>query len=272
MLSNEHTMSTLFSIPFSKQPAGSLRPSQSDLKCRILYHTANDSCLLFNMGSGKVGVGNIETRRREVVSPGYFAVLHPGYWRVSVGVEDSIKDLAEHLADLLLIQRRYHVSFQDLQKGSESGKRTAPHDSSHSLQKRPKAVKDETEVIIEPRKVTLEQLKSLEKPIIGPSVAILDLKDGQTALLRSTVSVKDQYRAGQGDVGLDPYELTRIDGIVYNPSTTVSTCSHSGIDAPGVVAKVLRYKDSDDGRKLAFFANSWIRETQLLQKLNQVSY
>ena len=260
-----------FSIPFLNQHAASPAPSQSVLKCRILYHPANDSCVLFNMGSEDIHIGDIEARQQQDVPPRHFAVIHPGYWRVSVAVRDKMNDLVKCLADLLLVQRRFHVSLQDVQQRPESGKRSAPCDSSQSLEKKPKLVQDETEVIIEPQETTKTPSKSWKKPVSGPGIAVLDLQDGQTAHIQSTVSGERQRGHGHGTSGLDPYELTRIDGIARNPSTTVFTCRHSSIDAPGVVAKVLRYKDLLDGWKLASCARAWSRETQLLKKLNHVS-
>ena len=153
----------------------------------------------------------------------------------------------------MLVQRRFHVSLQDKQPISEAGKRILPGVSTDSLQKRAKVVQDETGVIIQQQKPNLELSKSLDQAILDGRIVVHDLEDGQTAVIRRTV--KDQIRTKQGQQALGPYELTRIDGIAQNPSTTVLTCSHSGIDVPSVVAKVLRYGNIDEGIQLASCAS-----------------
>ena len=68
----------------------------------IVYHPANDSCVLFNRGARRIHVEDIDARKGQEIAPDHFIVLHPGYWRLSVAVgngnEGTLQRLAEYFA------------------------------------------------------------------------------------------------------------------------------------------------------------------------------
>jgi hypothetical protein len=239
------------------------------LMCDIVYHPANDSCTLFNTGRETIYIGNIEARQWKRVEPDKYQVLHPGYWRVSVGVGRNERTV-ECLVDLLLLQRRYRVSLSDIQLNPQpNGKRTIPASCPRGRRQNPKLLRDEFKAV-SPRSSS-NHLESLDTEHITDGIAVLDLEDGQTARIQS-IAGEASYSTSDAEAALESCSLTRIDSIASNNATIVFTCKHTGIGADQVVAKVLCYGiNGDDARRLWSATSSWVREMTFLKKLKHVS-
>ena len=240
-----------------------------DLKCAIVYHPGNDSCILFNRGHEAVYVGNIEARQRKRVEPDGHEVLCPGYWRASVGVGENERTV-ECLFDFLILQRRFRVSLCDMQLNPKpDGKRGIPDSYQQGRHQNAKLLRGEIQTVSQ--QSSSNCLESVDTEHITDSIAVLDLEDGQKALMRTTAA-ETGYSTSDDEAALELYNLTRISSIANNRATTVFTCKHTGIAVDQIVAKVLRYgRVGEDARRLWSAAASWTREMTFLKDLKHVS-
>lgn len=230
-----------------------------------MYQPASDSCVLYNMNQQPICVGNL-TRAHVRLRNMNGNELTPGYWRVWVCMGNKDDELIERMADLLLVQRQFHVSLQQVQYISTSAKRTLLAPSEEPVYKRTKAVGYETDHVTQTSPLTPQYARS----IYGPGMAFFDLEGGQTALIES-LPLSRGIRTDEKGVGMERYQVTRIHSIAQHPPTAVITCQHSKLGDKDIVAKILRCSPDEDTVTLMSCADASIRETTLLQKLNHVS-
>ena len=258
-----------FSIPFLDRvvTASSQSRALQLIHCSVIYQPGSDSCVFYNMSQQPICIDNLESQERAKLNEikGY-KVLDPGYWRVSVCLSNEEDEVVQRMAELLLVERQFHVSLKQFQHTSASTKRTLFESAEEPMYKRLKAVGDDAENGIQPSSFQEPQFTG---QILEAGQAFIDLEDGQTALIES-LSSPQSTRTDEKDVAMERYQLTRVNSIAQHPSTTVITCQHSELGDIDIVAKILRYNLDEDATQLASCANAWTRETRLLRKLNHV--
>ncbi|KAL6904326.1 Ca2+/calmodulin-dependent protein kinase [Trichoderma evansii] len=256
----------------------------TDIKCQIIYDPGSDDCLLVNQTELQLRLTNFSSSSTLQVSIRKMGshLIQPGMWRISIASDDE--DLEEyHLAEFWLLRRQFDVSIHTTNKPLET-KRGIEDDAEGNISKRQKrnnnyaetaSIQPINKTTIEPRPVTIGT-KMTDAPDPTPSSAVrkisdevtvplLDLADGETAVIRALRDRTDRSQSLSAAKGPARYQLRRVKQIAATPSATVFTCEHSAVSEP-VVAKVLQCnRDSRHTFRTPLLL--WKREKATLEKL-----
>ncbi|KAL7925188.1 kinase-like domain-containing protein [Trichoderma austrokoningii] len=253
----------------------------TDIECQVIYDPGRDDCLLINHTEPKLRLTNFGSSsdlRVSIKSKEHY-LIQPGMWRISI--DDDEEDCGEHhhLAEFLLLGRRFNVSIQRTRR-----KRGIDDDAEENTGKRRKRnnhltgdtiIQPINKTIIEPGPATTATKRT--KPCDLPpssvvrtitdkaAVPLVDLADGDTAFVRAPGDKTTKSQSLSGAKGPASYTLQRIEKTGATPSASVFTCKHSTVSGL-VVAKVLQYKrDSPDRVRSAL--SLWKREKTTLEKV-----
>ncbi|PTB39495.1 hypothetical protein M441DRAFT_28616 [Trichoderma asperellum CBS 433.97] len=256
----------------------------TDVECQIVYDPGSDDCLLVNYTKPQLRLTNFSsssTLQISVKEKGSHLV-QPGMWRISI-VSDDQDPEEYHLAEFWLLGRRFDVSIHTANNSLET-KRGMDDDAEGNISKRQKRYHD----IAETASIQLINSSNTEsKPITTAtkrtdahnpapssstrrisdkaSVPLLDLVDGETAVIRALRDRTDWSQSLSAAKGPARYQLRRVKQIAVTASAAVFTCEHSALTEP-VVAKVLQCK-KDLPHSLRTSTLLWKREKATLEKL-----
>ena len=272
-----HDVRFALCLPFHDPPTNS--PNQSlvarELRCEVFYDPASENCVLRNTGGTdrEFYLTDLSPQRRRLaVRVGQSTVLRPGLWRISIK-STVVPEI--HLIDVLILRRKFAVTIQEPNRmisALPSGKRKATELSSSTVAKRRKQDKhqedvDAIEIILAPAvesNITSLDVTPFRQVIPTSSTPLMDLKDGNIAVVRSTRSEIDTQSTRTND-----YELRRLEPIAETASASVFTVRHSAL-SDNVVAKVMKYRGVD-GHNLIQCARGWEREWTFLRGLSHAS-
>lgn len=270
----------------------------TDVECQIVYNPGSDDCLLVYQTEPQglqLRLTNFSSSPNLQLSimPGGSHFIQPGMWRISVASgddddEDDDDDLEEHhLAELLLLGRQFDVSIHIANYSLET-KRGIDDEAEGLISKRQKRNDDfaETASVKPINKTTMDQrtvttateMNDARDPTPSSSirqisdktnVPLLDLADGETAVVRAFRDRTDRSQSLSAAKGPARYQLRRVKQIATTKSAAVFACKHSTVSGPAV-AKVLQY-DRDSSYDLKNSVSLWKREKEALEKLKHVS-
>lgn len=262
--------------------------AETDISCQIVYDPSSDDCLLVNSTKPQLLLTDFSSSSAPQVSirkdDSY--VLQPGMWRISIASDDEDPEDC-HLAEFWLLGRQFDVSIHTTNKPSRK-KRGINDDTEENASKRQRRTTEFAETAsiqhinnptIEPRPAStvtkkivardLAPLSSVRKISDKAAIPLLDLADGETAVIRALRDRTDRSQSLSAAKGPARYQLRRVKQIAVTKSASVFTCEHSAVTEP-VVAKVLQYS-RDSQSTLRNSLSLWKREKATLEKLKHVS-
>ncbi|KAL7938695.1 Ca2+/calmodulin-dependent protein kinase [Trichoderma chlorosporum] len=258
----------------------------TNIKCQIVYNPGSDDCLLVNRTELQLRLTNFSSSSNlqlSIMEKGSH-FIQPGMWRISIAGDDDDDDPEEHhLAEFWLLGRQFDVSIH-IAKPSLEAKRGIDDDAEGHISKRQKRSDDFVETAsvqpinkttMEPRPVTtatamtdardLTPSSSVRKISDKITVPLLDLADGETAVVRALRDRTDRSQSLSAAKGPARYQLQRVREISATKSAAVFACKHSVVPEP-VVAKVLRC-NRDSPSSLRTSTSLWKTEKTVLEKL-----
>ncbi|KAL9477277.1 hypothetical protein ACSS6W_007118 [Trichoderma asperelloides] len=261
----------------------------TDVECQIVYDPGSDDCILVNYTKLQLRLTNFSsssTLQISVKEKGSHLV-QPGMWRISI-VSDDEDPEEYHIAEFWLLGRRFDVSILTANNSLET-KRGMDDDAEGNISKRQKRYHDIAETAsiqlinnsnTESNPITTATKRTdAHNPAPSPStrrisdkasVPLLDLADGETAVIRALRDRTDRSQSLSAAKGPARYQLRRVKQIAVTASAAVFTCEHSAVTEP-VVAKVLQCK-KDLPHSLRTSSLLWRREKATLEKLKHVSH
>lgn len=260
--------------------------SDADIKCQIVYDPGSDDCHLLNHTKPQLLLTNFSSSSAlqvPVRKQGSY-LLQPGMWRISIAGADEDPE-EYHLAEFWLLGRQFDVSIQIADNSSHT-KRGLEDGAEENVNKKQRRNADLTETAaiqpinpptIEPPRPVIAATKRTEARDLPPSsvrkisdkaaVPLLDLKDGDTAVIRAPGNRTNKSPSLSAAIGPATYRLQRIEPIAATSSASVFTCQHSVVPER-VVAKVLQYKRDSPHAS----SSLWKTEKTTLEKLKHVSH
>ncbi|KAL7962992.1 putative serine/threonine protein kinase [Trichoderma compactum] len=235
-----------------------------ELQFQIVYDPGSDDCLFVNYSSTGIRLSrSAPPYTSYVLKKGKGGPVQPGIWMVAADRESDSFNVFE----FLLNERLFNVSIYEA--NISQAKRTADADADADADTKKSTKRQRLEnntaaevidtqstssLIIESGSIDVDTTSS--RGIVNKAaVPILDLKDRETAVIRS-----------QHTTGSESYRLQRIRQLGSTRNTSVFSCRHSGIPKRRSVVKVLRYNGSS-ALALPNFATLWKTEKVLLEKV-----
>ncbi|KAL7958798.1 Ca2+/calmodulin-dependent protein kinase [Trichoderma compactum] len=270
-------------LPFEKD----YTTVDTDIKCQIVYNPGSDDCLLVNHTEPQLRLTNFSSSSNLQLSimPGGSRFIQPGMWRISIASgSDDDEDLEEHhLAEFLLLGRQFNVSIH-IANLSLKTKRGIDDDAEGLISKRQKRNDDVAETAsVQPINLTAMEPKPVttatemnDAPDPSPSspvqqspdktnVPLLDLADGQTAVVRAFRDRTYRSQSLSAATGPARYQLRRVKQIAVTKSAVVFACKHSAVSGPAVAKALQCNRDSPDDLRNSMLL--WKREKESLEKL-----
>lgn len=264
------------------------------LKCRLYFDPTNDDCLLINESSGHVYLTRLATTGSDLhqtcLTQSRRCVISPGVWRVSI-FED--RESRQHLFDFCLLRRQFIVDISN--PPTAAAGTSAKHLLSGNEElavKRRRLEGDVSEIVLAPAANPLQQPSdasgiappnttagpslgtntSTRRQISKPGIPLLDLQDGEIAIIKSIPLDDKEPKTGAlatADTMVESYDLRRIGGIANTAASSVFIGQHSELPVP-VVAKVIKYGGMSS-HDLVKCAQRWQAEKEILDRLRHVS-
>ncbi|KAK1241409.1 hypothetical protein MKX08_001383 [Trichoderma sp. CBMAI-0020] len=254
------------------------------ITCQIIYDPGRDHCLLVNVSEPPLRLTNFSSSPpvRVCIRRNKSRLIQPGMWRISID-DDGDESREYHLAEFWLLGRQFNVSIHKA-KHSWRTKRGIDDSAEENVNKRRKLNSDLTgttsiqpinKTAIEPRPAAIVTKRakahdlspslSTQKVSCKAVVPLLDLEDGDQAIISAPGNSTDKSQSLSGAKGPASYELRRVEQKGATPSASVFACKHSRVSGP-VVAKVLQYK-RDEPYKVQMSLSIWKTEKETLEKL-----
>lgn len=259
------------------------------ITCQIIYDPGRDHCLLVNLTEPRLRLTNFSSSPpvRMSIRSNKSRLIQPGMWRISI--DDNGQDSGEyHPAEFWLLGRQFDVSIHQANNSSRT-KRGIDDGAEENVNKRRKRNNDFaattffqpiSKTTIEPRPAAIASKRakahdpspslSAQKIFDKAAVPLLDLADGDEAVIRAPGDSTDKSQSLSGAKGPASYQLRRVKQKGATPSASVFACKHSAVSGP-VVAKVLQYK-RDEPDKVRRSLSVWKTEKDTLEKLKHVSH
>lgn len=271
-------------IPFWLKNYFTSERERQQLRCRLVYDPVSDDCLLVNESIGHIHITPVPPtgadRPRLAHNDRY--VVSPGVWRISIAEGTAAR---QHLVDFCALRRQFAVDIVEAPATpSSSAKHSAPDDSDEeeAASKRRRVKGDVAEILVAPAAVdqqdppgagviaTSTPPSPVLRQITKPGIALLDLQDGEEAIVRAIRPVVGTATTPTGAPGLESYRLRRVGGIAINRASSVFAGQHSELSEP-VVAKVIKCEGMSSDTSLTKCVRRWRMETEMLQRLHHVS-
>lgn len=259
------------------------------ITCQIIYDPVRDHCLLVNLTEPRLRLTNFSSSPpvRMSIRSNKGRLIQPGMWRISI--DDNGQDSGEyHLAEFWLLGRQFDVSIHKANNSSRT-KRGIDDGAEENVNKRrkrnndfaaPTFIQPISKTTIEPRPAAIASKRakahdpspslSAQNVFDKAAVPLLDLADGDEAVIRAPGDSTDKSQSLSGAKGPASYQLRRVKQKGATPSASVFACKHSAVSGP-VVAKVLQYK-RDEPDKVRMSLSVWKTEKDTLEKLKHVSH
>ncbi|KAK4141207.1 kinase-like domain-containing protein [Dichotomopilus funicola] len=264
-------------IPFWSQNNFTLELQRRQLKCRLYYDPVSDDCLLVNESSGGIHLTPVPPtgNDRPILARDDRYVVSPGVWRISIAEGTAAR---QHLLDFCVLRRQFVVDIAEAPPTTSwSARRSAPDDDEASGKRR-RVDGDVSEILVAPAAVdqqdppgpgaiaTSTPPSPVLRQIRKPGITLLDLQDGEEAIVRTIHSAAGTVTAPISTPGLESYRLRRVGAIAINRASSVFASQHSELSEP-VVAKVIRYEGMSSNN-LTKCVRRWRMETEMLERLH----
>ncbi|PTB69986.1 kinase-like protein [Trichoderma citrinoviride] len=228
----------------------------------------SDNCLLLNKTNKEIYL--VDTHLQTVricLGERKGCVIRPGIWTISVDTGERDRFTENRLVEFLLLRRRFSVSIHGVMKQSADD-RSAEDERGAKRQKldggrmksRMVQIKDSSPKQSEHLSVAgSHQLLPAPREVVNRAVVpILDLTDGETALIRAPeVNLADT---------MGTYRLQRIEKMGNTGGAGVFSCQRSGIPEI-LVAKVLFCPDHRAMSDVRRVTDMWMQEKTMLEGL-----
>jgi len=266
--------------------------TREQLQCRLYYDPASDDCLLVNESLGHMYLTRLVPAGDDQPCLSRFDryVVSPGVWRISIFEHAESR---QHLLDFCLLRRQFLVDISEAPATIPSSSKHPGSSNDEVAIKRRRLQGDLSEILLSPAAIrpphhhpsdadaiaapnntnTAALSLGINTPtptrqISQPGVPLLDLRDGEVAIVKTT-QAKDTETQATHVTAWTWYRLRRVGGVANTAASSVFAGQHSELSEP-IVAKVIRYKGMSSS-DLVKCAGKWRRERDFLDGLRHVS-